>query len=146
MSANRVTNYVPYKNDLNFKGIDFSVDPRKVSKFEKQNDISVNVYYLKKRQREAFDVLPRHLTADKKEKHVNLLLVESHYVDDEDDEDSSTLDDDVNIEFKFHYVWIKNLSRLCSKQLSSHGHKTFICDRCLHYFRTEENLTKHVID
>ena len=65
MSTNRV-NYVPYENDLNFKGIEFPVDPRKVSKFEKQNDISVNVYYLKKKQREAFDVLPRHLTADKK--------------------------------------------------------------------------------
>ena len=67
MSANRVMNYVPYKNDLNFKRIDFPVDPRKVSKFEKQNDISVNVYYLKKKQREVFDVLPRHLTEDKKE-------------------------------------------------------------------------------
>ena len=142
---NRVTKYVPYKNDLNFKGIDFPVDPRKVSKFEKQNDISVNVYYLKKKQREAFEVLPRHLTSDKKEKHVNLLFIENNYVD--EDEDSSTLDDDnVNIDFKFHYVWIKNLSRLCSKQLSSRCHKTFICDRCLHYFRTEENLTKHVID
>ena len=86
MSTNRVTNYVPYKNDLNFKGIEFPVDPRKVSKFGKQNDISVNVYYLKKKQREAFDVLPRHLTADKKEKHVNLLFVESHYVDDEDED------------------------------------------------------------
>ena len=37
-----------HKNDLNFKGIDFPVDLRNVSKFEKQSDISVNVYYLKK--------------------------------------------------------------------------------------------------
>ena len=144
-NANRAVSYVPYKNDPNFKGIDFPVDPRKVGKFEKQNDVSVNVYYLNKKQREAFDVLPRHLTSDKKEKHVNLLLVESHYVDDED-EDGSTLDDDVNIEFKFHYVWIKNLSRLCSQQLSPRNHKTFVCDRCLYYFWTEEKLTKHVID
>ena len=142
-NANRVVSYVPHQNDLNFKGIDFPVDPRKVSKFEKQNDISVNVYYLKKKGN-VFDVLPRHLTTDKKEKHINLLLIENNYVD--EDEDDSVLDDDVNIDFKFHYVWLKNLSRLCSKQLSSRNHKTFICDRCLHYFRTEEKLMKHVID
>ena len=117
MGANRVTNYVPYKNDLNFKAINFPVDPRKVSKFEKQNNISVNVYYLKKKQGETFDVLHRHLTADKKEKHVNLLLVESHYVDDEDEDGSTLDDDDDDIDFKFHYVWIKNLSRLCSNRV-----------------------------
>ena len=83
---------------------------------------------MKKKQRETFGVLPLHLTADKKEKHVNLLLIENNYIDEH--EDGSTLDDDVvNIDFKFHYVWIKNLSRLCSKQLSSRNHKTFICDR-----------------
>ena len=141
-SVNRVTNYVPYKNDLNFKGIDFPVDPRNVSKFEKQNDVSVNVYYLKKKGK-MFNVLPRHLTSDKKEKHVKLLLIENNYVEDEDE---STPDDDVNIDFKFHYVWIKNLSRLVSQQLSPRNHKTFICDRCLHYFWTEEKLMKHVID
>ena len=100
---------------------------------------------MKKKQREAFDVLPRHLTAGKREKHVNLLLIENNYVD--EDEDGSTLDDDVvNIDFKFHYVSIKNLSRLYSKQLSSRNHKTFISDRCLYYFRTEENLTKPVCE
>ena len=89
--------------------------------------------------------LPTTLDCWKKEKHVNLLLIENNYVN--EDEDGSTLDDDVvNIDFKFHYVWITNLSRLCSKQLSSRDHKPLICYRCLHYFRTEENLTKHVID
>ena len=109
-----MTNYVPYKNDLNFKEIDFPVNLKKVSKFEKQNDVLVNVFYLKKTGK-VFDVLSRHLTADKKEKHVNLLLIENNYVD--EDEDGSALDDDVDIDFKFHYVWIKNLSRLCSTQL-----------------------------
>ena len=70
----------PAKNDLNFKGIDFPVDPRKVNMFEKQNDVLVNVYYLKKKGK-VFDVLPRPLSADKKEKHVNLLLIENNYVD-----------------------------------------------------------------
>ena len=131
--SNRVTNYVPYKNDLHFKGIDFPVDPRKVSKFEKQNDVSVNMYYLKKKGK-AFNILPRYFTADKREKHVNLLLTENNYVD--EDEEGSTIDDgnDDDIEFKFHSLGIQNLSRLYSKQLSSRNHKTFICDRCLQLF------------
>ena len=42
----------------------------------------------------------------------------------------------------FHYVWIKDLSRLVSGQLS----QTSICDRCLHYFRNEEKLITHQMD
>ena len=38
----------------------------------------------------------------------------------------------------------KKFIKLCSKQLPSRNHKTFIC--CLHYFWTEEKLMKHVID
>ena len=144
-NANRVVSYVSHQNELNFKGIDFPVDPRKVSKFEKQNDVSVNVYYLKMKQGEAFDVLLRHLISDKKERNINLLLIENNYVD-EDEVGSAVDDDNDNIEFKFHYVWIQILSRLCSKQLSSRNHKTFICDHCLHYLWTEEMLMKHVID
>ena len=59
-----------------------------------------------------FDILPRHLTSCKKEKHVNLLLVESHYVDEDEEEEEEDTRDSVDIVFKNHYVWIKNLSRL----------------------------------
>ena len=142
-NINRVGSYVPYKNELNFEGIEFPVDPQKIGKFEKQNEISVNVYYLKKKGK-IFDILPRHLTSCKKEKHVNLLLVESHYVDEDEDEEETR--DSFDIVFKNHYVWIKNLSRLCSRQLSARVHKTFICDRCLHYFWTEDKLLKHTTD
>ena len=44
--------------------MEFPVDPRKINKFEKQNDVSVNVSYLKKKGK-IFDILPRHLTSYK---------------------------------------------------------------------------------
>ena len=142
INSNRVMSYVSYKDELDFQGIEFPVDSKQINKFEKQNDVSVNVYYLKKKGKN-FDVLPLHLTSCKKEKHVNLLFVESHYVDEE--EDGEPLDD-TDIVFKNHYIWIKDLSRLVRSQISKHKSKTFICDRCLHFFWSNEKLTKHVID
>ena len=65
ININRVSSYFSYKNELNFEGIEFPIDPRKIGKFETQNDVSVNVYYLKKKGKN-FDILPRHLTSCKK--------------------------------------------------------------------------------
>jgi hypothetical protein len=46
-------------------------------------------------------------------------------------------------ELLFHFTWIKNMSALLSKQLSARDHKTYICERCLNYFRTVDLLEKH---
>ena len=40
--------YKPFKDTLDFKGINFPVVPRTISKFEKQNNISINLYIFKK--------------------------------------------------------------------------------------------------
>ena len=48
--------------------------------------------------------------------------------------------------YVFHCVWIKDLSRLVSGQLSNRNHKHYICDRCLHHFRNKEKLIAHGID
>ena len=104
---NQVSSYIQYEHELNFKGIQFPVDPKQITKFEKQNTVSVNVYFLKKGGN-VYTVLPRHLTSQKKNKHVNLLLIESYYVDENDAEVSV---DNVPESLQFHYVWIKDLSR-----------------------------------
>ncbi|XP_043465724.1 uncharacterized protein LOC122500722 [Leptopilina heterotoma] len=137
-----LSNYYEFENELNCDGIDFPLKLKDISKFEKQNnEISINLYGLRLKGKN-FITVPLHLTAEKKEKHVNLLRVESHY----EDEGSSDNDDDNNqvISLDYHYVWIKNLSRLVSSQVSKNRSKKYICDRCLHYFTTEEKLTKHV--
>ena len=142
--ADRTSYYYSYKDELNFDGIEFPMDPKQINKFEKQNDVSINVYYLKKKGK-IFNILPRHLTSCKKEKHVNLLLVESHYVD-KDEEEEEEQEESNDIVFKNHYVWIKNLSRLVRSQVSAYEHKSYICDRCLHFFWSNEKLAKHAID
>ena len=47
----RVKKYVEFKNELNFDNISFPVGPNKISKFEKQNGVSVNLYMLVKKRR-----------------------------------------------------------------------------------------------
>ena len=47
----------------------------------------------------------------------------------EEEEEEETRDS-FDVVFKNYYVWIKNLSRLCSRQLPARVHKTSICDRC----------------
>lgn len=114
--------YKQYEHLLNFKGIEFPVTLSAVRKFEKQNDVSVNVFVLKK-SGNTHKVSTGHLTSSYKEKHVNLLLLQNYYVN-----ESSSKESDIP-PLKFHYVWIKSLSRLVSMQLNAHKGKCYICDR-----------------
>ena len=64
----RIHHYQPYKDELNFNGIEFPVTIDKIEKYERQNNISVNVFDFE-------DVLfPVHITKQRFETHVNLLL------------------------------------------------------------------------
>ena len=129
-----ISHYKRFENTLNFKGIDFPVKPKGIPKFERQNDVSVNVYILKK-YGDVHKVSPLHLSTEYKNNHVRLLLVQDFYVD----EDACEGDDDANVDSTaeiptYHYVLITDLSRLVRSQLSRHGHRCYICDRCLHFF------------
>ncbi|CAH1115853.1 unnamed protein product [Psylliodes chrysocephalus] len=129
-NSDRVSSYPHYSTVLKLKGIQFPMTMKQIPNFEKQNDVSVNVYILQK-EKKPFATLPTYLTKDKKDRHVNLLLIQDRY------DDAPTT---------YHYVWIKSLSRLLSQQLSSNHNKKFFCDRCLHYFHTKVKLDKHLED
>ena len=118
-----------YSTRLKFKGIKFPVPIKAVPKFEKMNNISINIFMIEKiyhRFDKEEKILPVHLTKQERELHVNLLYVT-------DGENS-------------HYCWIKNLSRLVSSQCSNANGKKYICNRCLHYFYSEQKLEAHKID
>ena len=91
-----------------------------ISQFEKKERIAVNVYYIT--EAGAIDVLrvsellPNDPTV---QLHVDLLLVETHY------------------------VLIRNMSRLVRKQVTEHQHEHFVCRRCLHLCTSERVLAKH---
>jgi hypothetical protein len=57
MHPERVSNYIQYEDTLNFLGIDFPVSLSKVEKFEKQNNLSINVFGYEDEQ-----VFPLYLT------------------------------------------------------------------------------------
>lgn len=140
-NADRVSKYVHYEDELNFMGIEFPVSVKDISKFEVQNpNIYVKVYGLSKRN-ENFNVYPLHLTVQKRINHINLLRVKDHYIDESVSEEEK---EELQImSFNYHYLWIKDLSRLVDSQLSKKKNKKYIRDRYLHYFGDELKLTEH---
>lgn len=135
--AQRPSKYPNPMDVLNLTGIHFPMTAMQIPRFEKQNNVSINVYKLQK-NKNVFKTLPTYLTKNKQSKHVNLLIIQDFYYDDEVDDENG--DDSMP---QYHYVWIKNLSRLLSKQLDNHNGEKYFCDRCLHYFKTTTKLNTH---
>nr|CAI5820299.1 unnamed protein product [Callosobruchus analis] len=73
-SSDRISMYPPYSTILNLKGIQFPMTIHQIKTFENQNDISVNIYTLKLSMGE-YTVVPFRLTKEKRDSHVNLLMI-----------------------------------------------------------------------
>lgn len=149
-NSGRTSGYPHYSQVLNLDGIEFPVTLPQISRFEKLNNISVNVFALemisKENSPEKFRTCPVRLTKKELERHVNLLLVQDRYFPEPDDfrPPSEPVEDDF-IPVTSHYVWIRNLSRLISSQTNKHNGKVYICNRCLNYFATKVKLDDHKI-
>ena len=132
-------------DEVKFSGLSFPTPPEQVEIFEKNNkNISVHLYVLKKKDNK-YGVYPYYLSPEKKDKHFHLLIVrpEECYIDENEEDFVEQMFDQDDAYSNFHYVWIKDLGKLLGRQYSSHGHKIHICDHCLHFFHTEENLSDH---
>ncbi|EZA61378.1 hypothetical protein X777_12331 [Ooceraea biroi] len=129
--VNRSASYPHYTTVLNLQGIEFPVTLKNIGKFERLNDISINVYTIqeKKKEEEQLTIVPIRFIDEKMDKHANLL-----YVQDAQDKNVG------------HFACIKNLSRLVSSQINKKNGQKYICDRCLHYFYTNEKLEAHSVD
>jgi hypothetical protein len=71
--AERTWKYKDHVSTLNFSGISFPVKLVDIPKFEKQNEISVNVFGYEKSE-----VFPIHVTRNRYDRHVNLLMISDH--------------------------------------------------------------------
>ncbi|XP_043264093.1 uncharacterized protein LOC122404229 [Colletes gigas] len=118
----RASTYPHYTTVLNIQDIEFPMTLNQIKKFEHVNNISINVYTIENKK-----VLPIRVADKKMERHVNLLYLEG-------------------ANGVGHFAWIKNLSRLVSTQLSKHNGRKYFCDRCLHYFSSNEKLEAHTMD
>lgn len=114
----RMSKYIGYESELNFKGIEFPVDVKKIPKFEKQNNLSINlVGYVDNK------ISVIHSSKTKADKCIDLILISN---------------DETN-----HYCWVKNFSALMANQTIKKHSKTLWCKNCLAHFYDEERLNKH---
>lgn len=117
-NPSRVTHYKRYENELNMNGIEYPVTLTKMEKFEKQNNISVNVFGF-----EAEEIFPLYLTKlENGLSEVDLLYFSQNG--------------------KTHYCWIKHLDRFLGS-VTRFSTKRFYCRRCLHGFVRQDLLDEH---
>ena len=97
-----VTKYIRYEKTINMRVIKYPVKIQQVNKFEKQNhDISVNIFGHEEKK-----IFPIRVTENKgRNHHVKLLLI--------------------NNGNKYHYILIKDLSRLLSSQYKGYNRRLF---------------------
>ncbi|XP_050513837.1 uncharacterized protein LOC126889531 [Diabrotica virgifera virgifera] len=144
-NSDRTSSYPHYTTVLNVDGLETPMTIGGISKFEKQNDISVNVYGLEMnvaKEKTFYVTIPLRLCKIKLARHVNLLMIQDKYFLKLNDYEAPIEDDEI-VDIKYHYCMIKNLSRLLSSQTSNHSHKIFVCDRCLNYFSSFDRLNDH---
>ncbi|KAJ8666008.1 hypothetical protein QAD02_007670 [Eretmocerus hayati] len=118
-SQNKLHSYPHWENKemgLKLRREDFSISYADIPQFEKDNDISINVYEVDKQEETIYG---SYRTTKKRTRHVNSLLLE--------DEDGA------------HYCTIKHLSRLISSGINKDMHKRYVCETCFHSFLSKKN-------
>lgn len=114
----RIQQYYPYENDLNLNGITFPTPISKIQKFEKQNNISINVFGYEN------DFFPLYISElESANANVDLLYVEQAG--------------------NSHYCLIKDLNRVLGSTKRA-KRKHYFCRRCLHGFIREDLLKDHL--
>ena len=118
----RLTDLIKYENDLNFKGIEFPLKVKDITKFENQNpDIpGINIFSINDNNK----IYPLRLNQKDTKKTIDLFLFSK-------DENQ-------------HYSLIKNFSRLTRSQITSHSSsKVHICKKCLTHFTKKYLFKRH---
>ena len=101
----------------NWNNIEFPTKLKDIHKFEKNNNVNVNVFSFDNETKKVYTL---RLSKTEHEETINLFL------------------------YNEHYGVVKNLSRLVSSQVNKDKCKKIICMRCLNNFRTLESLEKHL--
>ena len=116
----RVSKLKRYEKEFDWSGLEFPVSFRDINKFERNNEIGVNILAVENKKiyicRKGKDY----------DRNVNLMLI-------------------ANVENpnRKHYVAVKLLSRLLSKQNSKHKEAQHFCTNCLNGFESEIIRNEH---
>ena len=104
--------------ELIWEGISFPISWRGIDRFERQNDISVNVLGL-----DGKEIVTLRKTREKKENHVILFKLKNGENE--------------------HFALVNNLNRLWFGQDSKNKNQRQVCDGCLNSFNSKETLEVH---
>ena len=117
----RVADLREYENGLNFKGINFPVKVKDITKFENQNPgiPGINVFSVNDNNK----IYPLRINRKDCQKTIDLFLFSK-------DENQ-------------HYSLIKNFSRLSRSQITSNCKKIHICKKCFTHFTKKYLFKEH---
>ena len=119
----RISKLRPFINNYNWKDISFPVEQNHWKIFERNNkDIALNIFSANPTEKE-INIIRRSEFNNKRKHIVDLLMI-------------------TNNENNWHYVAIKNMSRLIGG-VTSDNHGDFFCRNCMHSYRTKNALKKH---
>ncbi|XP_071444738.1 uncharacterized protein [Hetaerina americana] len=99
--------------------VEYPVELENIPKFEKKNNISINVFGLDEKN----NVFPLKVVDRELDDHRDLLYLVG--------------------ENTTHYCWIKNFNKLVGSQYSKHKHGVYVCKRCFSHFSLNEKLNEH---
>ncbi|XP_025992395.2 uncharacterized protein LOC113004158 [Solenopsis invicta] len=125
-NTDQESSYPHYSTVLNLKGIEFPMTLPQIKKFEILNKISI---------------LNKSPSILHRGEETIYFSYTTHRTKNGQTYKSAMQDDNVG-----HFALIKNMSRLMSSQLSKKKNKKFFCDRCLHYFSSNDKLEIHTMD
>jgi hypothetical protein len=112
-NGDRVKQYEKYIDELNIEGIEFPITLQDVKKFEKQNNINVNIFeYIE----ESKKLNPIHCSKNGEGVRVIDLML-----------------------YKDHFILIKKLHTFCKTSADA----THLCRNCLSTYKTKDHLINH---
>ena len=116
----RVSKYQEYEHELNMPRIQYPLDIKDIGKFEHQNNISNNVFGYEDKKISPLRITTMTATSH----HVNLLYITAGKTS--------------------HYVLVKDLSRLASRQYNNYKGKHYFCQYYLHGCTSEKVLKNYL--
>ncbi|KAK5637820.1 hypothetical protein RI129_000194 [Pyrocoelia pectoralis] len=136
----RVSSYPHFEDVLNHGSIKFPIKLHDIKKFEQLNNLAINVYCIEKKR--VMLLMPSSNTDRENVPTINLLLLQSN---EGGGIAKSGGGGGGGGNTRYHFAWIKNISRLFSSQVSNKKCAKFFCNICLNHFSSNNFLERHII-
>ena len=134
---NRVTHYTQFENELSFKDIEFPVRIKDIPKFEKQNNLAINVFGYYNSTQSIDAIYNLHISIFHDIPEIYDKKIELLYIEDTDHKNG-------------HYVGITDFNKLAAKIVNGYTRKVTknsyfnICRKCIVPFNSEKEYVKHL--